>query len=113
MTQKKASLRRLFRLLCSEAAGYGAGMRTVLSAATEKRNHNNRHRSIPVPHAVFEVVRDQHAEPRAHQAEPRLLDRVREVIRFRHYSLRTEEAYLGWIRRFVRSTEIGIRDIGD
>jgi len=77
-------------------------MRTVLSAATEKRNRNNRHRSIPVPHAVFEVVREQHAEPRAHQAEPRLLDRVREVIRFRHYSLRTEEAYLGWIRRFVR-----------
>jgi len=77
-------------------------MRTVLSAATEKRNRNKRHRSIPVPHAVFEVVREQHAEPRAHQAEPRLLDRVREVIRFRHYSLRTEEAYLGWIRRFVR-----------
>jgi len=55
-----------------------------------------------VPHAVFEVVRGQHAEPDAHQEEPRLLDRVREVIRFRHYSLRTEEAYLGWIRRFVR-----------
>lgn len=33
--------------------------------------------------------------------QPRLLDRVREQIRARHYSLRTEEAYVGWIRRFI------------
>lgn len=32
---------------------------------------------------------------------PRLLDRVREAIRLRHYSRRTEKAYLGWVRRFV------------
>ena len=32
---------------------------------------------------------------------PRLLDRVRGAIRARHYSLRTEEAYVGWIRRFI------------
>lgn len=32
---------------------------------------------------------------------PRLLDRVREAIRTRHYSRRTEEAYLLWIRRFI------------
>ena len=30
-----------------------------------------------------------------------LLDAVRERIRFRHYSYRTEEAYVGWVRRFV------------
>jgi integron integrase len=33
---------------------------------------------------------------------PRLLDRMRLAIRTRHYSRRTEEAYLGWVRRFVR-----------
>jgi site-specific recombinase XerD len=32
---------------------------------------------------------------------PRLLDRVREAIRTRHYSRRTEIAYVHWIRRFV------------
>ena len=32
---------------------------------------------------------------------PRLLDRVRHAIRARHYSLRTEEAYVGWIRRYI------------
>jgi integron integrase len=34
-------------------------------------------------------------------AKPRLLDRVRSVLRTRHYSSRTEKAYLGWIRRFI------------
>jgi integron integrase len=32
---------------------------------------------------------------------PRLLDRVRQEIRTRHYSRRTERAYVGWIRRYV------------
>ena len=33
--------------------------------------------------------------------EPKLLDRVREAIRVRHMSLRTEKAYLHWIRRYI------------
>lgn len=33
---------------------------------------------------------------------PRLLDQVREAIRLRHYSIRTEESYCYWIRYFVR-----------
>jgi len=33
--------------------------------------------------------------------KPRLLDQVRELIRIRHYSIRTEQAYLQWIRRFI------------
>ena len=33
--------------------------------------------------------------------EMKLLDRVRAALRARHYSLRTEDAYVGWIRRFV------------
>jgi len=32
---------------------------------------------------------------------PRLLDRVRARIRVRHYSKRTEQAYVAWIRRFI------------
>lgn len=32
---------------------------------------------------------------------PRLFEEVRRVLRLKHYSLRTEEVYLGWIRRFV------------
>lgn len=34
-------------------------------------------------------------------AQPKLLDRVRHAIRVRHYSRRTEEAYVHWIRRYI------------
>src|SRR5881296_1409937 len=33
--------------------------------------------------------------------KPRLLDRVQDAIRVRGYSLRTEEAYVGWIKRYI------------
>jgi integron integrase len=32
---------------------------------------------------------------------PKLLDRVREQIRLKHYSIRTEQAYVNWIKRFI------------
>jgi integron integrase len=32
---------------------------------------------------------------------PRLLDQVREQLRLRHYSYRTEQQYVAWIRRFI------------
>ncbi len=35
------------------------------------------------------------------QHKPRLLDRVRDEVRLRHYSYRTEVQYVGWIRRFI------------
>jgi integron integrase len=33
--------------------------------------------------------------------QPKLLDQVRERIRTMHYSIRTEDAYVDWIRRFI------------
>ncbi len=35
------------------------------------------------------------------QQKPKLLDQVRSAIRIRHYSIRTEEAYVQWIKRFI------------
>ncbi|MFH0343894.1 MAG: integron integrase [Chromatiales bacterium] len=35
------------------------------------------------------------------QDKPKLLDQVREKLRVRHYSIRTEQAYVDWIKRFV------------
>ena len=32
---------------------------------------------------------------------PRLLDQVRDRIRVKHFSLRTEQAYVAWIRRYI------------
>ena len=48
-----------------------------------------------------------------------LLTQVRNTIRARHYSRRTEEAYIRWIRRFVRyqggrhPVAIGAQEVSD
>ena len=36
-----------------------------------------------------------------HPGKPKLLEQVRDYLRVKHYSLRTEESYLGWIKRFI------------
>ena len=33
---------------------------------------------------------------------PRLLDQIRQRIRVKQYSIRTETAYLDWIKRYIR-----------
>ena len=42
-------------------------------------------------------------DARAQASRPRLLDDVRNRLRLKHYSLRTEKAYLYWIRRYIRA----------
>jgi len=48
--------------------------------------------------ATTSVFRGEHVVP---NPKARLLDQVREVLRLKHYSLRTEETYVGWIKRFI------------
>jgi hypothetical protein len=49
---------------------------------------------------------------------PRLLDRVRTEIRTRYYSLRTEDAYVDWVRPFIlfhgkrHPQEMGAEEVG-
>jgi len=54
--------------------------------------------SHPITNSVYPSPPDYAAA-----SSPRLLDRVRERerIRVKHYSLRTEQAYVHWIKRFV------------
>jgi hypothetical protein len=53
----------------------------------------------------------------AADGKPKLLDQVRQVLRLRPYSLRTEVAYLAWIRRYTlfhgkrHSRELAERDV--
>jgi len=51
------------------------------------------------------MIEDRHATPAPAGPDPgqkpRLLDRMREAMRARHYSRRTEEAYVGWARRYI------------
>src|SRR6266496_4721561 len=52
------------------------------------------------------------------QTKPKLLYQVRHAIRTRHYSYRTEKAYVHWIKRFIffhnkrHPAEMGETEIG-
>lgn len=52
-------------------------------------------------------------------APPKLLDQVRNIIRIKHYSIRTEQAYLQWIRRFIlfhkkrHPKDMGQKEVGE
>jgi hypothetical protein len=47
----------------------------------------------------------------------KLLDQMREVLRLKHMSFRTEEPYVSWVRRFIlfhdkrHSKDMGARDV--
>ncbi len=56
-------------------------------------------RSVPASHQSLQRV-DRMARVPGGQ-KPKLLDQVREAIRIRHYSVRTEEAYVSWVKRFI------------
>jgi len=52
-------------------------------------------------------------------AKPKLLDQVRDRIRLKHYSSRTEDVYLDWAKRYVlyhnktHQQEMGKKEIED
>ncbi|MBI3301777.1 MAG: integron integrase [Deltaproteobacteria bacterium] len=54
---------------------------------------------VSLPHQPLLKVATTVSAPAEWQ--PKLLDQVRAVIRTRHYSLRTEEVYVHWIKRFI------------
>ena len=47
------------------------------------------------------------------RTQPKLLDQVRGKIRVKHYSIRTEQAYVDWIKRSIvpdgpKSSPLGV-----
>lgn len=58
-------------------------------------------------------------DPGAAPRPPKLLDRLRADLRTRHYSIRTEDAYVDWARRFIvhhgkrHPAEMGALEVGE
>jgi integron integrase len=46
-------------------------------------------------------MRQLSTPPQADPNAPRLLNQVRDKIRLKHYSIRTEQAYTDWVKRFI------------
>jgi len=50
---------------------------------------------------------------------PRLLEQVRAIVRLKHYSIRTEEAYLHWVKEYIlfhkkrHPSEMGAREVSN
>ena len=57
------------------------------------------HRSVTTSRQSLQRVAKMARTPVGQK--PKLLDQVRDAIRIRHYSVRTEEAYVSWIKRFI------------
>lgn len=79
-----------------KALGYSAEDRRALEWM-ELRSRSKREAGVPGANrrAAKALVAEEEGGSR------RLFDRIRELMRLKHYSVRTEEAYLGWIRRFI------------
>ena len=57
---------------------------------------------LAVPPAKIDSFGNEEKQFSGPVPRPRkLLDHVRDVLRVNHYSVRTEEAYVGWIRRYI------------
>ena len=61
--------------------------------------HSTHSHVVVILYADIMVSREH--KLRAQRRKSPLLESVREAIRVRHYSIRTEQAYVDWIRRFV------------
>ncbi|WP_297841354.1 integron integrase [Ignavibacterium sp.] len=52
-------------------------------------------------HGIKQNIFPAAVNPPQQQVKPKLLDQVRNVMRVNHYSKKTEEAYINWIKRFI------------
>jgi len=73
---------------------------------------------------MTDMLRENTSQPLAVSPTPpekakKLLDQYSEFIRNRHYSLRTEKTYVGWVREYIlyhnkrHPREMGVREIND
>ena len=89
-----------------QASGRGQELRAAAASivrATQgaKVSERAREGTTPAPRLLTESPLEDAPGAAAGAGKRKLLDEVRDAIRTRHYSYRTEEAYVGWIKRFI------------
>ena len=57
--------------------------------------------AFPLPAGKNAAIHGHRPTRPVPSSNPELLDQVRDVIRRKHYSIRTEQTYTDWIRRFI------------
>jgi len=66
---------------------------------TSVNTHRPTNRTLAVINGGLNVAAGVHAI--STPPKPKLLDQVRDAVRMRHYSPKTEDSYVHWIKRFI------------
>ena len=107
---RESRVTRRIRLADSDSLRYVRGARTkgsVASMAIALRSNSPISYPILSADAFTAALAVRETGP-AGAPKPRLLDRVREAIRARHYSRRTEKAYAHRIERYIYREVLGV-----
>src|SRR5205823_14596028 len=93
---------------CRRVSGVGEGLgargcETKVGKGETGKGKRGRRARVALPAFVwYESLAPSPLRWRMTAPSPTLLSQLRRALRTRHYSRRTEEAYVGWLRRFVR-----------
>lgn len=88
-------------------------VRLTLEQLAKKERAEKRHADANSGHAGADPVDDKMLIGRIDPREPALLQEIRTLMRIRHYAVRTDRAYVGWIQRFVLSVGGWNKDLSD
>jgi len=88
-------------------------VRLTLEERARKERAAERRFGLNSGHAGADPVDDRMLIGRIDPREPPLLQEIRTLMRIRHYAVRTERAYVGWIQRFVSSVGGWNKDLSD
>jgi hypothetical protein len=88
-------------------------VRLTLEQLARKERSQKRSPEFDAEQAAPDLVDDKMLIGRIDPREPALLQEIRTLMRVRHYAVRTERAYVGWIQRFVLSVGGWHKDLSD
>ncbi|MFN9718526.1 MAG: integron integrase [Planctomycetota bacterium] len=88
-------------------------VRCTLEGLAKKERSEKRRPDAETGRSVAVPMDDKMLIGRIDPHEPPLLQEIRTLMRIRHYAVRTERAYVGWIQRFVGSVGGWNNDLSD
>jgi len=80
---------------------FPARFKWILGQWNERNENTAEDCTHPSAHPSSRAGKRFHASGAPGRPKPKLLDQLREALRSRHYSRRTEQTYVHWIKRYI------------